>query len=159
VPDAETREQEAAALKALFDAQLLSQAVFGRRYDIGGQSMVSQYLNARRPLNLQAAINFSRGLRVAVSEFSPRLSVLASEAAPSAGDQPPIDQPKGGGNLMPVAQALEVLGIALAAAPASSREALATNLAGWARDGGQGQWPAAVFTLLHAQPSKRQSGA
>ena len=56
-------------------------------------------------------------------------------------------------------QALEKLGIALAAVDAGMREALATNLAGWARDGGKGPWQQVVQHLLQATPGKRRDAA
>lgn len=59
----------------------------------------------------------------------------------------------------PVSEALEVLGMQLAAVPADMREALATNLAGWARAGGQGPWQGLVEQLLQAPPGKRQRAA
>lgn len=58
-----------------------------------------------------------------------------------------------------LAETLEALGIAIAAAPADSREALAVNLAGWARAGGQGPWAGTLLQLLQAgsqaTPGKR----
>ncbi|MEK8025022.1 helix-turn-helix domain-containing protein [Pseudaquabacterium rugosum] len=62
-------------------------------------------------------------------------------------------------------EALEVLGIALAAAPPDMREAAAANLAGLARAGGQGPWTGLVLQLLQAgaaggaEPVKRQRAA
>lgn len=52
----------------------MSQEEFGLRFDIGSQSMIWQYLNARRPLNIKAAANFARGLGVSVDVISPRLA-------------------------------------------------------------------------------------
>lgn len=78
--DAVTRAEEARALRGLFEKQPLGQAAFGKRFEIGNQSMVSQYLTGRRPLNLKAAANFARGLRVPISDFSPRLAGLAVSA-------------------------------------------------------------------------------
>lgn len=52
----------------------MSQEEFGVRFDIGRQSMVWQYLNGRRPLNIKAATNFARGLGVSVEAISPRLA-------------------------------------------------------------------------------------
>lgn len=51
--------------------------------------------------------------------------------------------------------ALEAVGVALAAVPKSMREAVATNLAGWARDGGADHWRVTVQTLLAPQSGKR----
>lgn len=53
------------------------------------------------------------------------------------------------------AQTLAHLGRLLAAVPGPYREAVATNLAGWARDGGADHWRAALSTLLAEAVSKR----
>ena len=67
--------EESARLKRLFkERSPLSQEAFGEEYGIGTQGMVWQYLNARSPLNLSAAIKFASGLAVSVAEFSPRLA-------------------------------------------------------------------------------------
>lgn len=52
--------------------------------------------------------------------------------------------------------ALEIIGVALARTPADLREALASNMAGWARDGGRGPWQSIVSSLLQAPSTKRQ---
>ncbi|WP_454056063.1 S24 family peptidase [Cupriavidus sp. Marseille-Q8015] len=52
----------------------MSQDEFGNRFEIGSQSMVWQYLNGKRPLNIRAATNFARGLDVSVEAISPRLA-------------------------------------------------------------------------------------
>lgn len=68
-------DNEASRLRELFDLRAtVSQAEFGRRFEIGSSSMVWQYLNARRKLNLDAAIKFAQGLQVKLSELSPRLA-------------------------------------------------------------------------------------
>ena len=54
-----------------------------------------------------------------------------------------------------LADALEVLGIELAKVSPDLREAVATNLAGWARDGGKDHWRQAVLGFLQAPPTKR----
>ncbi len=55
--------EEAARLKRLFDARsTTSQMKFGADNEIGSQGMVWQYLNARAPLNLDAALKFAKGL-------------------------------------------------------------------------------------------------
>ena len=59
----------------------LSQKEFGKKYELGSVSMVSQYLLGRRPLNLPAAVKFARGLGVPLEEISPTLAALAHKAA------------------------------------------------------------------------------
>lgn len=67
--------EEAARLKALFKSHTdLSQEAFGATFEIGSQGMVWQYLNARSPLNTDAALKFARGLGCQVTDFSPRLA-------------------------------------------------------------------------------------
>lgn len=86
--DKETFELEASVLSRLYVERLtgqMSQAEFGERFKIGTQGMVSQYLTGRRPLNLPAAVAFSRGLGVPIREFSPRIADQIQEAIPHSG--------------------------------------------------------------------------
>lgn len=53
-------------------------------------------------------------------------------------------------------QCLQLISAALAAAPPDAREALAVNLAGWARDGGAAHWQAAVQGLLDSSAASRK---
>lgn len=56
--------------------------------------------------------------------------------------------------------ALDVVQIYLAAVQDEAREAVATNLAGWARAGAKGPWRAVVTSLLReASQTKRQRAA
>lgn len=80
--------EDAARLRALFDARTelvgkkpISQADFGEKYGIGSQGMVSQYLQARRPLNVDAAVAFARGLGAPIDAFSPRLAAFIQNAS------------------------------------------------------------------------------
>jgi phage repressor protein C with HTH and peptisase S24 domain len=67
--------EDATRLTELFKSNTdYSQEEFGRRFEIGSQGMVWQYLNARRPLNIKAATAFAKGLGVSVDAFSPRLA-------------------------------------------------------------------------------------
>jgi hypothetical protein len=89
-----TAEQQADAqrLKALFDQRepKISQSEFARLYELGSQSSVTHYLNARAPLNLMAAIKFAVGLKVSIAAFSPTLARQIIQAAALVGD--PQDQ-------------------------------------------------------------------
>lgn len=85
---ADWQNEDAARLKALFEARteligkkLISQADFGEKYGIGSQGMVSQYLQARRPLNVDAAVAFAKGLGVSIEQFSPQLASFIQHAA------------------------------------------------------------------------------
>lgn len=59
----------------------ISQDKFGADFGLGTQGMVSQYLKARRPLNIKAAEAFARGLGVKIEEFSPNLAEQIKKAA------------------------------------------------------------------------------
>jgi len=76
------RKAEAASLALLFKDRGISQSQFGLDNDIGNQSMVSQYLTGKRPLNVASAIAFARGIGVRIDDFSPRLADLIRDAAP-----------------------------------------------------------------------------
>lgn len=80
--------QDAARLKRLWNEKKPgTQAAFGADFEIGNQAAVWQYLNARIPLNLDAAQKFAKGLKVDVAEFSPTLAkkrdALAAGGAPA----------------------------------------------------------------------------
>lgn len=77
--------EEAAKLKALFKERAeVSQMRFGEDNELGTQGNVWQYLNARSPLNLEAALKFAKGLKCSISDFSPRLAAsLQTDAGPS----------------------------------------------------------------------------
>ncbi|QYY30264.1 hypothetical protein K2O51_23115 [Cupriavidus pinatubonensis] len=67
--------EDAARLREMFETKTrYSQEEFGRRFEIGSQGMVWQYLNGRRALNIKAASAFANGLGVSVDAFSPRLA-------------------------------------------------------------------------------------
>ena len=63
-------------LKKLYDERVktMTQAEFGAEYGIGTQPMVWQYLNGWRPLNVEAAAKFARGLRCTINEISPEMA-------------------------------------------------------------------------------------
>lgn len=69
------QKQDAKRLKVIFNKlRVMSQDAFAARFGLGTQSNVSQYLNGHIALNLEAAIRFSKGLGVPISEFSPTLA-------------------------------------------------------------------------------------
>lgn len=78
--------EAAKRLKELFkDKTESSQKAFGKQFEIGTGGMVSQYINAKRPIGLQAAIKFARGLGVSVGDISPNLAAQLpkGESAPT----------------------------------------------------------------------------
>jgi transcriptional regulator with XRE-family HTH domain len=54
---------------------------------------------------------------------------------------------------------LEALGEHLSRTPPDVREAVATNLAGWARDGGKDHWRQGLQALMQAAPRKHKDAA
>lgn len=82
--------EDAFRLKELFDSKAqFSQEEFGRRFEVGTQGVVWQYLNARRALNIKAASAFAKGLGVPVDSFSPRLADEIRLAASHVADAIP----------------------------------------------------------------------
>lgn len=85
------QSDEAAKLKAIYQARKradprLTQEAIAERAGWTGQSVVSQYLNGRIPLNLSALLKFASILDFDPREVSPRLAgELASHIAPIAG--------------------------------------------------------------------------
>lgn len=69
------QREDAERLSALFKKRAgKTQADFGAEFEIGGQAMVWQYLNAHRPLNIKAAQAFAKGLEVDIDDFSPTIA-------------------------------------------------------------------------------------
>lgn len=63
-------------LRRLYEERVqdMTQAQFGKKYDIGTQPMVWQYLNGHRPVNYEAAAKFARGLRCTIYDISPEMA-------------------------------------------------------------------------------------
>ena len=71
------RQGDAERLTKLYAQRVpegMSQEQFGKRFGIGNQSMVSQYLSGHRPLNFEAAAKFAKGLRCTIADISPELT-------------------------------------------------------------------------------------
>lgn len=80
--DAETRKAEAMRLKAIYQDRKrvdpsLTQEKIADLCEWSGQSVVSQYLNGRIPLNIGALIKFANVLGFSLEDVSPRLAALA----------------------------------------------------------------------------------
>lgn len=74
--------QDALRLRSLFKIKAgMSQLKFGSEFDIGNQSMVFQYLTAKRPLNIDVAKKFATGLQCKIDEFSPTLADKIASAS------------------------------------------------------------------------------
>lgn len=79
ISDDETRKAEAMRLKAIYQDRkrkdpTLTQDKIADLCDWSGQSVVSQYLNGRIPLNLSALLKLANALKFAPQEVSPRLA-------------------------------------------------------------------------------------
>lgn len=64
-------------LKRLYEDRApkgMSQGKFGELYEIGTQGMVWQYLHGYRPLNIEAAAKFARGLRCTIFDICPEMT-------------------------------------------------------------------------------------
>jgi transcriptional regulator with XRE-family HTH domain len=76
-------------LKRLYKERIgdsMTQEDFGKRYGIGNQSMVAQYLNGTRPLNYDVAAKFAQGLRCKIDDFCPEMAnALALDIVPYLG--------------------------------------------------------------------------
>lgn len=59
----------------------LSQEAFGAQYNIGTQSVVTQFLNGLVPISMKAAMGFAKGLGINIEDFSPRLAKEAETYA------------------------------------------------------------------------------
>ena len=69
------QESECRKLKALFiQKSPISQREFASKHGLGTPGNLSQYLNARRPLNLNIAVKMSKALGIDIAEFSVRLA-------------------------------------------------------------------------------------
>jgi hypothetical protein len=117
---AATKETEGRALAQLFAK--VNQAQFSRDHGVpGGASMVSQNISGNRPISMDAALVYSKGLGVDISEFSPRLAKKAAKYA--AGERLAVDPPG-----PTVEAALDTVVRALAGLPDDGQEALAKHL-------------------------------
>jgi hypothetical protein len=68
-----TTDEEAKRLAARFDG--VNQAEFARKHGLpGGPSMLSQHIKGRRPINMEAALVYMKGFKVALEDISPRLA-------------------------------------------------------------------------------------
>lgn len=74
-----TPEEEGARLKELLGDR--NKAQFAKENHVpGGASMLSQHISGHRPISLNAAVAYARGLGVPVEAFSPRLARAIADA-------------------------------------------------------------------------------
>jgi len=82
---------DAERLKKLYEERSpkgMSQSEFGARFNIGNQSMVSQYLNGARPLNIEAVAKFAKGLDCNIRDISPTIAqALEADIVPMLGSR------------------------------------------------------------------------
>jgi len=103
-----TTEQEAANLKRLL-AGVKNKGEFARRWNVpGGASMMSQHQSGHRPIGLDAAIAYAKGLGVSLEEISPRLAKkVTSVAIPDSYQEPVPSTDRLSGALELVANAMQ----------------------------------------------------
>jgi len=102
-----TTEQEAANLKRLL-AGVRNKGEFARRWNVpGGASMLSQHQSGHRPIGLDAAIAYAKGLGVSLEEISPRLAKKVTSVAIPDNDQESAKPDRLSGALELVANAMQ----------------------------------------------------
>ncbi len=83
------QKADAARLKAIYESKKrelrLTQDSLAAACGWESQGTVSQYLNGKIPLNIEAALKFSRHLKCDISEFSPSLAEPLGQAAQPQG--------------------------------------------------------------------------
>jgi phage repressor protein C with HTH and peptisase S24 domain len=68
-----SNKEEADNLASLMKA--VNKAQFARQYKMpGGASMISQHISGHRPISLEAAVIYARGLGLSLADISPRLN-------------------------------------------------------------------------------------
>lgn len=79
------QREDAARLLALYKAYRatggLKQDDFAAKYGLRSQANLGHYLHGRRPLNIEQATNFARGLGVPIGQFSPTIAAQIAGAA------------------------------------------------------------------------------
>ena len=81
-------KEESRRLCSIWDKKSsLSQCDFGKQFDVGNQSYVSQCLRGRVVLTMKVGIAFARHLNCHLSEFSPRLDDELTALVDFANDQ------------------------------------------------------------------------
>ncbi|CAN7581634.1 LexA family transcriptional regulator [Variovorax paradoxus] len=79
------QREDAARLLALYKAYRaaggLKQDDFAAKYGLRSQANLGHYLHGRRPLNIEQATNFARGLGVSIGQFSPTIAAQIAGAA------------------------------------------------------------------------------
>ena len=126
---------------------------------VSGQSssVVSQWLgkgskDIKEIGKLEAAIYLERASGYSALWIAKGLGPKHAHTTPTVAREP-------GARYDTPAQTLAQLGRLLAAVPPSHREAVAANMAGWARDGGADHWQVALAGLLSGVDSKRVAQA
>lgn len=69
-------------LRRIYDERIgdrMSQAEFARRFGLGAQCTVALYLSGSKPLGVEAAAKFAKGLGCTVADFAPELAERFNE--------------------------------------------------------------------------------
>lgn len=122
---------------------------------ISGQSssVVSQWLGKGSKLiksigKVSAAVRLAEAAGVS-AEWLADGTPPKYKPPPAAGAQP-LRVDDHAAHYLTTAQLLAKMGEVLATVPEARREAVATNLAGWGRDGGAAHWQQALLVLLES---------
>ncbi|BCU91133.1 hypothetical protein YP72344_26280 [Yersinia pseudotuberculosis] len=100
----EQDKQAALRLRTIWDSKReelgLTQEKAAEHLGFNTQGAVSQYLNAKTPLNTDAVIKFSALLRVEPEEIKPELEELLSYVRSTSEDRPPLPKVRNKNTLM-----------------------------------------------------------
>lgn len=84
-----TTEEEAQNLRRLL-ADVKNKAQFAKDFGVpGGASMLSQHQSGHRPISLDAAKAYAKGLGIGIGEIAPRFAKLVSDVSELAQPAPP----------------------------------------------------------------------
>lgn len=87
-----TTEEEAANLRRLL-ASVKNKAQFAKDFGVpGGASMLSQHQSGHRPISLDAAKAYAKGLGIGIGEIAPRFAKLVSDVSELAQHSKPDEQ-------------------------------------------------------------------
>ncbi len=121
--------------------RLGSKAALGRRLGYRDGAFVGQMLRGERPITEKTIDALAR---------IPQLTDLFRDSTPFRAAEPVRVYAVSPG----LSQALELVGLHLAKVPPEMRAAVATNMAGWAQDGGRDHWRTVLLTLLNGEATK-----
>lgn len=154
--------EAAKKLKALFEQADISQKLAGSEWGIGTAGMVSQYVNGKRPLGLQAAIKFSKGLKVSVAEISPTLAAQLPQSSFNSSNEAqkqPLVLVAPTSEAIKFDDVIRLLADAISASPARGSDVLIGALTSLAKDPDKLMHRQVLATIIHAPDQSSQKAA